>query len=83
MFAEAKHHRRVSSAQSKACWATLLETIRGSRPDRTFFHQKCSEGLTEPPPNEWTPVVGSGSPEVSDARASTSVVYRGVQAAGR
>jgi hypothetical protein len=36
----------------------------------------------EPPPNEWTPVVGSLSPEVSNG-TSTSVVYRGVQAPGR
>jgi hypothetical protein len=29
----------------------------------------------EPPPNWWTPVVGSQSQEVSDGRTSTSVVY--------
>ncbi|WP_454628478.1 oleate hydratase [Bradyrhizobium cenepequi] len=38
--------------------------------------------LSEPPPNEWTPVVGSLSPEVSNG-TSTSVVYRRVQAASR
>ncbi|HEY2755052.1 MAG TPA: phage portal protein [Pseudolabrys sp.] len=37
---------------------------------------------TEPPPNEWTPVVGSKSQEVSDGRTSTTVVHAGVQAAG-
>jgi hypothetical protein len=36
----------------------------------------------EPPPNEWTPVVGSKSQEVSDGRTSTTVVHAGVQAAG-
>ena len=37
----------------------------------------------EPPPNEWTPVVGSQSQEVSDGRTSTSVVQPGIQATGR
>lgn len=37
----------------------------------------------EPPPNEWTPVVGSESPEVSNARTSTSVVHGRLQAPGR
>jgi hypothetical protein len=34
----------------------------------------------EPPPNEWTPVVGSESQEVSHGKSSTPVVYRGLQA---
>jgi len=38
-------------------------------------------GYIEPPLNEWTPVVGSLSPEVSNG-TSTSVIYRRVQAAG-
>jgi hypothetical protein len=37
----------------------------------------------ELPPNEWTPVVGSSSQEVSNGTTSTSVVYGGLQAAGR
>jgi hypothetical protein len=32
------------------------------------------DGQNEPPPNEWTPVVGSMSPEVSNG-TSTSVIY--------
>src|SRR5439155_11378598 len=44
------------------------------------FLVSCSmEDETEPPPNEWTPVVGSESQEVSNGRTSRSVVYRGVQ----
>jgi hypothetical protein len=35
----------------------------------------CLEESDEPPPNWWTPVVGSQSQEVSDGRTCTSVVY--------
>lgn len=35
------------------------------------------------PPNEWTPVVGSESPEASNGRTSTSVVHGRLQAPGR
>src|SRR6516162_11057286 len=45
---------------------------------RTHEHP---ESRGEPPPNEWTPVVGSESQEVSDGRTSTSVVYGRLQAA--
>ena len=54
--------------------AEKLEAIISKEAERVGF---------EPPPNEWTPVVGSESQEVSNGRTSTSVVYRGVQAAGR
>ena len=37
----------------------------------------------EPPPNEWTPVVGSESAEVSNVRATTSISQRGLQGPGR
>ena len=39
-------------------------------------------GEREPPPIEWTPVVGSESQEVSDGRTSTTVVYGRLQTAG-
>jgi hypothetical protein len=34
-----------------------------------------TNATSEPPPNEWTPVVGSKSQEVSDGSQSTSVVH--------
>src|SRR6267142_4278393 len=37
--------------------------------------------FSEPPPIEWTPVVGSESQEVSDGRTSATVVYGRLQAA--
>src|SRR5215204_1022954 len=36
--------------------------------------------LHEPPPNEWTPVVGSESQEVSNGRKTTPIVYGRLQA---
>src|SRR4030095_5217282 len=47
-------------------------------PIRVAFRQRND---VEPPPNEWTSVVGSLSPEVSNG-TSTSVIYRRVQAPG-
>jgi hypothetical protein len=53
---------------------------RGSNP---FGRATTSHAVrTGPPPNWWTPVVGSKSQEVSDGRTSATVVYGRLQAAG-
>lgn len=53
--------------------------IRKARQAVMACHVSASR---EPPPNEWTAVVGSKSQEVSNGRTSTPIVYRIVQAAG-
>src|SRR5215471_8354925 len=50
---------------------------------RTYHSEVGPFWAYEPPPNEWTPVVGSESQEVSHGRSSTSVIYGGLQAPGR
>ena len=65
-----------------------VEAIDGNLLKFSNPHEKAPEILNtascrfEPPPTEWTPVVGSESPEVSNGM-STSVIYRRVQAASR
>jgi hypothetical protein len=44
---------------------------------------RAARSAVEPPPNEWTPVVGSESQEVSNGRTSMPVVHGGLQAPGR
>lgn len=51
-------------------------------PDEIFHSPQHQRTKSEPPQDEWTPVVGSLSPEVSNG-TSTSVIHRRVQAPGR
>lgn len=49
----------------------------------TFASILVMRRADEPPPNEWTPLVGSESSEVSNAGTLTSIFYRGLQAPAR
>jgi hypothetical protein len=45
---------------------------------KTLVGDRSNDPLDEPPPNGWTPVVGSKSQEVSDGKTSTTIVYGGL-----
>ncbi|MGX1326924.1 hypothetical protein AB7M56_001423 [Bradyrhizobium elkanii] len=70
----------LSAASS--CQGVAQLFIGGGAPQRILKSVPEAMEDLEPPPNEWTPVVGSLSPEVSNG-TSTSVIYRRVQTAGR
>jgi len=74
--------RACCARRSLRCSRHCLFRSEGPFSPFVLFLFRMKLTSSEPPPNEWTPVVGSLSPEVSNG-TSTSVIYRRVQAPGR